>query len=238
MPDTPPLDGHRPDVCHGRTLSLLWGISVGLWMLGPWGLSCLGGRTTAPAVEHHEPPVVHVAVAPHDVPPPAIANPKLVPPPPAADLEQTEIAALLADEADHSDEAETVPPAPPPPVKDSHLSPKSQALVGKLLKESEFALGGVGYGGQMSTGEKLTRQLSRQADAIAAFGWLVNQSTLVAKLYAYWALRTLAPEHAKAHETELRNDHRRVMTFQGCMGARFHTRYLLREMERRPMPAP
>ena len=94
------------------------------------------------------------------------------------------------------------------------------------------------YGGETSEGERLTRRLSHQADAIAAFDWLANQSTLVAKLYAYWALRTLAPEHAQAHETELRNDHRRVMTFQGCIGARYHTRYLLREVERRPMPAP
>ncbi len=237
MPDTPPLDGHRPDLSSGRMMSLLWSVTFGLWALGPWGLSCLGGRTAAPPIEHREAPAVQVAAAPHDELPPTFTSQPSTPPP-ALDSEQEELAALLADEADHSDEADTASSAPPPLVKDSHLSRESQILVGKLLKPSEFALGGVGYAGQMSDGEKLTRQLSHQADAIAAFDWLVNQSTLVARLYAYWALRTLAPEHAQAHLGELLRDHRRVLAFHGCLGARYHVRYLLREVERRPMPRP
>lgn len=217
-------------------MSVLWAVSLGLLALGPWGLSCLGGRTAMRPVEHHEPPSTSLTVAPHDEIPRAPVAKRL--PPPSTDSEQAEFAALLADEADDADTVETLPAAPPPSVKDSHLSPKSKALVAKLLKVSEFALGGVCYAGQTSEGERLTLKLSHQSDAIAAFDWLANQSTPVAQLYAYWALRTLAPDHAQAHATELSHDRRKVMASHGCMGARYHVRYLAREVERRPMPAP
>jgi len=66
-------------------MSVLWAVSVGLLVLGPWGLSCVGWSTTARPVEHHEPPAVSQAVAPHDELPHGIASSKLLPPPPSSD---------------------------------------------------------------------------------------------------------------------------------------------------------
>lgn len=233
-----PSDGHRPDVFHRRTMLLVCVASLVLLVLGRWGLSWLGGSTVTPSVAHHEPAVVPVGVPPPPESPPGNASHKPVPPPSADGPEGAEPAESLADEADDPDPGASVSAPAPPPVTDSHLSPRSQALVAKLLDESEFALGGVGYGGAMSTGEKLTRQLSHRADAIAAFDWLANQRRPVSQLYAYWALRTLAPGHAQAHAAELRRDRRRVLVFYGCMGSRHRISDLMREVEQRAMPAP
>lgn len=89
-----------------------------------------------------------------------------------------------------------------------------------------------------SRGEQLTRLLAHRADAIAAFDWLANQSMPVPRIYAYWALRTLAPDHAQKHAAELRRDRRQVMAFHGCIGSQDSVGELAREVEHRAMPAP
>jgi len=229
-------------------MSVLWAVSLGLLALGPGGLSCLGGTTAVQPVEHHEtpakkPPTERLAVTRHKAIPPGSAARKFLPPPPATqsvmaqlEEEEQEFAKLFTQDTDNADDDETLPAPPPPAVKDSHLSPRSQVFVAKLLDVWQFALGGVGIVGQTSKGKRLTLRLAHQPDAVAAFDWLANQSMPVPQLYAYWALRTLAPEHARAHVTELSHDLRRVVTTYGCTSVWSNVGSLVSDVENRPMP--
>lgn len=222
-----PSDGHRTDVFHWRTMLLVGVASLVLLVLGRWGLSFVSGSAAEPSVEDHVPPVVPEVVTPAPEIPRENAR-KLVPPPPAQNPE----GAALADKAGDPDTGAPIPAAAALAMN-SHLSARSQAVVAKLLEARKFALGGVGFAGTMSAGEELTRYLAHRPDAIAAFDWLANQHRPAAQLYAYWALRTLAPDHARAHATELHHDRRRVMAFHGCIGSEDPVSDLVREVEHR-----
>jgi hypothetical protein len=96
-----------------------------------------------------------------------------------------------------------------------------------------FALGGVGVAGAMSEGEELTRMLAEQPDAVAAFSWLAAHGHPVARLYAYWALRTLAPDRAGAFAAALEADRSVVDTAYGCLGGQGRVGSIARGMKDR-----
>jgi hypothetical protein len=225
-----PSDGHRAHIFHGRAMFLVCVASLVLLVLGRWGLSYLDGGTAKPSVEHPAPAVIPVAVAP------APESPGNSHPKPSDDdgPSAAELASLFGDKPDApaTGESDLVPTSVP--ITDSRFSPDGQALVAKLFEEPMFAIGGVGYAGATSRGERLTRELARRADAIKAFDWLANQHRPVAQLYAYWALRTLAPAHARAHAAELHLDRRQVYAFHGCVGEKERVSDLAREVEAHP----
>lgn len=88
----------------------------------------------------------------------------------------------------------------------------------RLTAVETFALGPVGPAALPSTGETLTRELARRADAVDAFTSLVGRGNPVARLYAYWALRTLAPERARAYAASIEADPTMVATQSGYLG--------------------
>lgn len=234
-----PSDGHRAHIFHGHAMFLVCVASLVLLVLGRWGLSFLDGGTAKPSVEHPAPAMVPVTVAPAPEIPRGAASRNLVLPPTVDDPSAAELASLFGDKADDPDTGKSGLASLSLSITDSRFSPDGQALVAKLFEEPMFALGGIGFAGVTSRGEWLTLQLAQRADAIRAFDWLANQHRPVAQLYAYWALRTLAPAHARAHAAELRLDRRQVIAFHGCTGAKEIVSDLALEVERRAaMPAP
>lgn len=127
--------------------------------------------------------------------------------------------------------AEARPPAP---------APASRAIIHDLAKVKRFVLGPVRSG--KSRGEELTLALAREPDAIEAFTWIGEQSAPVPRLYAYWALRTLAPDRATALATRLRLDHSRIERASWCIVSRSTVAHTLGYLERsedvRAMPHP
>ncbi|HMG20238.1 MAG TPA: hypothetical protein VK607_02935 [Kofleriaceae bacterium] len=97
------------------------------------------------------------------------------------------------------------------------ITPESKKLAEQLAAVTRFALGGVGIVGQTSAGEQLTLELSRRPDAAEAFDWLADNAGPVARLYAHWALRTLAPDRAEALAVVLRADTSEIETMSGCI---------------------
>jgi hypothetical protein len=100
--------------------------------------------------------------------------------------------------------------ATPPPT----LAPAAQ----QLAMMDRFAIGGVGYAGVTSRGETLTRELAKEPDAIAVFTQLATHPNRVARLYAYWALRSLDPARAQKLKTVLEADRTPVTLMSGCVG--------------------
>ena len=130
------------------------------------------------------------------------------------------------------------PAAPPSPVMDHSLLPETQALVARLRRAQVF-VPFPGLGDYVSEGLQLTRQLSHQPDAIAAFDWLANQPRPVPKLYAYMALHALSWEHARAYIPDLSHDVRTVSVIYGCDGPySYEVRQLERDITGWDRPAP
>jgi hypothetical protein len=92
----------------------------------------------------------------------------------------------------------------------------------------------VGFANTPTTGDVRTLELARRPDTIAMFEQLAVHANRPTRLYAYWALRTLAPVRAARFELALRNDD----TFGGCNIHPIETGKLLAEIERHPMPTP
>jgi hypothetical protein len=126
------------------------------------------------------------------------------------------------------------------------ITPETLAVAKELAQVGEFAVGGVGIAGTTSRGEALTLQLSQRPDAEAAFAWLAGSGEPAARLYAYWALLTLAPEVAGRIGALLEQDHAQVTFGAGCimshrrvdeLVARIRDPKGIRAMRTQPRPA-
>lgn len=107
-----------------------------------------------------------------------------------------------------------------------------------------FAVGGVGITGSPNRGETITRELAHRRDAIEAFAWLAEHGEPAAQLYAYWALRTLAPARAATYAPVLAKVSTVVETMTGCLAWAERVSSLAARMANpddvvgQPMPAP
>jgi hypothetical protein len=173
---------------------MLRGTLVGLLVLGTWGLSCFVGAIAMVPIEQLESPDTTQIL---QLPQP----PRSPQAPPKRKKLRAKVQREMSGDCD--------PAAPPSPAKDLSLLPETQALVGKLLGAPEFAPG-FNADGVPNEDQKVMLQLAHQPDAIAAFDWLASQPRPVPQLYAYWALRTLSREHARAHIPDLSHDLRTV----------------------------
>ena len=129
-----------------------------------------------------------------------------------------------------------VRPAPgPKPIEEKPMPPvELSELVAKLAEVKTFALGGVGYAGAPNEGEQLAREIAKHPDAVATFDKLAVHGNRVARLYAYWALRTLDPPRAAAHAPLLLADPTTVESMAGCSMFQAETKQLAAQLQTHP----
>ena len=120
---------------------------------------------------------------------------------------------------------------PPAPV--TGLSPIATSLAGADL----FAIGGVGFAGAQTEGERLTLALAREPNAIEMFEKLAGHPNRVARLYAYWALKTLDASRAATLQSSLSKDTTQVQAGHGCILGEQATHELVVEIDRLPQTA-
>lgn len=101
-----------------------------------------------------------------------------------------------------------------------------------LQSAASFALGGVGYAGTMSAGERALREILKQPDAVTRLEGLLLTASPAGKLYALLGLRVR--DHAayqraleKCGEIEAK-----VETARGCILSHESFRDLVKEIER------
>lgn len=80
-------------------------------------------------------------------------------------------------------------PAQSPEFSPWQLSPKGRAAYEALLDARLFAVGGIGFGGQIEVGEKALRELLEEPEARAALESLARRATREGGLYALLGLR-------------------------------------------------
>jgi hypothetical protein len=136
------------------------------------------------------------------------------------------------------------PPVAQPPAlaAPATLTSESRYLLRHLDHVEVWALGGVGVTGDHSPGENMTRMLAEEPDAVEAFAWLAGHGHPISRLYAYWALRTLAPDRAQRFAAALEADRTVVPTASGCLDGRATIGGIARGMKTahpsRAMPRP
>jgi hypothetical protein len=95
--------------------------------------------------------------------------------------------------------------------------PSFAGAASSLAGENVFALGGVGYAGTMSSGEKDLRAVLKDADAVQQLQSLLKDASPAGQLYALLGLRLRdRPAYEKA-VPEFRKRSDAVSTMHGCM---------------------
>ncbi len=89
--------------------------------------------------------------------------------------------------------------------------------VDALKKASLFCIGGFGYAGTISPGEKALRELMKRTDAKSALIKLLDEATPEGQMYALAGLKTIAPAEFKARLKAYRTRSGQVRTARGCI---------------------
>ena len=101
-----------------------------------------------------------------------------------------------------------------------------------LQKTTTFALGGVGYAGIMSEGERMLRDILKEPDAAKQLESVLPSASAAGQLYALLGLRLRdRPAYQRALEKYRAND-ATVPTMRGCIMQRESFRKLVEEIER------
>ncbi|HEY8996264.1 MAG TPA: hypothetical protein VIM60_00115 [Edaphobacter sp.] len=94
---------------------------------------------------------------------------------------------------------------------------RTRVTVQHLAKVHQFAIGGVGFAGQTSPGEKDFRVILQDAEAAAAFDDLFAHGNNEAKAYALLGLHQLNPSRFQELYASLSNSGEELETMQGCI---------------------
>jgi hypothetical protein len=101
-----------------------------------------------------------------------------------------------------------------------------------LRKTATFALGGVGFAGVMSEGERLLREVLKEPDAARRLESLLPDASAAGQLYALLGLRLRdRVAYQQALEKYRAND-ANVQTMRGCIMQRESFRKLIEQIER------
>ena len=101
-----------------------------------------------------------------------------------------------------------------------------------LQKTTTFALGGVGFAGIMSEGERMLREILKEADAATRLESVLPKASAAGQLYALLGLRLRdRAAYERALEKYRAND-AKVQTMRGCILQRESFRKLVEEIER------
>ena len=90
------------------------------------------------------------------------------------------------------------------------------SIFDRLAKVERFAIGGVGYAGVISQGEKDFRAILSRS-SITDFEKLYRTGNIQAKVYALVGLRILSPDRYNEFATALRTSKEMVETMTGCI---------------------
>jgi len=101
-----------------------------------------------------------------------------------------------------------------------------------LRQTRTFALGGVGYAGVMSEGERSLREILKESDAATRLESVLPNASAAGQLYALLGLRLRdRAAYARALEKYRAND-ANVQTMRGCILQRESFRKLVEQIER------
>jgi hypothetical protein len=101
-----------------------------------------------------------------------------------------------------------------------------------LRKAGSFAMGGVGYAGTMSAGERALRRMLKERDAVSRLESMIPNATPAGKLYGLLGLR-IRDRAAYARALEMcRPTDTKVETARGCMLGQEAFGDLVKEIER------
>ena len=102
----------------------------------------------------------------------------------------------------------------------------------RLAKVDQFAIGGVGFAGVISQGEKDYRLLLSRPSALSDFERLLLEGNPQAKCYALFGIRTLSPGRFKDIVKSLRNVEDKVVIERGCIVSHETLGAVLKDIER------
>ena len=104
---------------------------------------------------------------------------------------------------------------------DSVLSEKGNQAYQTLLEVDLFAIGGIGYSGKISEGERAFDVLIEEKEADSAFKSLVKNGTLEGGMYGLFGLKVIdcdcfQDEIESFKNTRISNDKEKLSTQSGC----------------------
>ena len=100
-----------------------------------------------------------------------------------------------------------------------------------LRKAGSFAIGGVGYAGSMSSGERSLRQILKEADAVSRLEVLISNASPAGQLYGLLGLRSRDRIAYRRALEKLKTIDAKVETMRGCIVQRESFRHLLKEID-------
>ena len=111
-------------------------------------------------------------------------------------------------------------------------TPSHAASETALQKTMTFALGGVGFAGTMSQGERALREVLKEPDAARRLENIVANASAAGQLYALLGLRLRDREAYQRALQKYRTNDANVQTMRGCIIQRESFRKLIEEIER------
>ena len=112
------------------------------------------------------------------------------------------------------------------------VAPIHAASETTLRQTTIFALGGIGYAGIMSDGERMLREILKEPDAARRLESVLPNASAAGQLYALLGLR-LRDRAAYQREIEkLRGRDAKVQTMRGCIMQQESFRELVKQIER------
>ena len=100
-----------------------------------------------------------------------------------------------------------------------------------LARENVFALGGVGYAGTMSSGEKDLRAVLKEADAVRQLQSLLKDASPAGQLYALLGLRLRDRPGYEQAVPAFRKRSDAVSTMHGCIMMKEKMDSIVRQIE-------
>jgi hypothetical protein len=114
----------------------------------------------------------------------------------------------------------------------SGATPISAASEAALQKTMTFALGGVGYAGAMSEGERTLREILKESDAPKRLESVLPNASAAGQLYALLGLRLRDRAAYERALEKYRTNNANVQTMRGCIMQRESFRKLVEQIER------
>jgi hypothetical protein len=100
-----------------------------------------------------------------------------------------------------------------------------------LQKTTTFAMGGIGYAGTMSQGERALREVLAHSDAVARLESALPEASPAGQLYALLGLRTRDRDAYKRAFGKYGQRHATVETMSGCIVQRESFRDLAKKID-------